>query len=240
MAQSSGKSVLERPGSLDFDRFKAITFDCYGTLIDWETGLLAAIRPILSAHKKSLNDAEILKIYGELEPKEQNSYHLYHEVLTNVVRGFGQRLGFTASLEEAESLPASLKDWLPFPDTNAALKKLKTRYRLGIISNTDDALFSATSRHFSVRFGQVVTAEQARAYKPSLAPFQLALKRLGLPGVEVLHVGQSIHHDVLPAQSMGLASVLVYRRGFGATQPSEGKPDLTVPDLKTLAGLAVH
>jgi 2-haloacid dehalogenase len=242
MAQSSGNSVWERPQStsLDLDRFAAMTFDCYGTLIDWESGLLSAIRPILRSHSKSLSDAELLKIYGELEPKEQNPYHRYRDVLANVVRGIGQRLGFSVSSEEAESLPASLKHWRPFPDTNAALEKLKTKYKLAIISNTDDALFSATSRHFSVLFDAVVTAEQAGAYKPSLAPFQLALQRLGLCREQVVHVGQSVHHDVLPAKSLGLASVLVYRRGFGATRPSQGDPDLTVPDLKTLADLALR
>jgi 2-haloacid dehalogenase len=225
--------------SLDFDRFKVITFDCYGTLIDWESGLLAAIRPILRSHGMNLTDSQILDIYGELEPKAQNPYRRYHEVLANVVRGFGDRMGFSVSDADAELLPESLKNWLPFPDTNAALEKLKTKYKLAIISNTDDDFFAATSRHFKIEFDEVVTAEQAKAYKPSLVPFELGLRRLGLPREQVLHAGQSVHHDVLPAKSLGLATVLVERRGFGATKPAEGVPDLRVPDLQTLAGLAV-
>ena len=120
----------------------------------------------------------------------------------------------------------------------AALERLSAKYKLAIISNTDDALFAATSRHLGVDFHQVVTAEQAKAYKPALEPFLLMLQRLGLPRERVLHVGQSIYHDVLPAKSLGLATALVHRRGFGATQPADGEPDLTVPDLKTLANLA--
>ena len=225
--------------NLNFDHFEVLTFDCYGTLIDWESGLLGAMRPILNTHGQHLTDAEILKIYGELEPKLQNPYRRYHEVLANLVRAFGDRLGFAASDTEAESLPESLKNWQPFPDTVAALEKLRKKYKLGIISNTDDDFFVATSRHLGIQFDQVVTAEQAKAYKPSLAPFELALQRLAVAHDEVLHVGQSVYHDVLPAKSLGLATVLVQRRGFGATRPIEGEPDLKVPDLKTLASLAL-
>ena len=224
---------------LDFSRFQAITFDCYGTLIDWETGLLGALRPILRAHGSKMRDEQILAIYAELEPAAQNPYRRYRQVLEEVVQGFGRRLGFEASVTEARSLPDSLKDWQPFPDTVAALQKLRPRYRLAIISNTDDELFAVTAPHLQVKFDQIVTAEQARAYKPSLAPFHLALERLGLPKEQVLHVGQSVYHDVVPAKSLGLATVLVRRRGFGATRVAAEKPDLEVPDMQTLAALAV-
>jgi 2-haloacid dehalogenase len=224
---------------LDFDQFTALTFDCYGTLIDWETGLLGALRPFLQSHGQDLGDGQILDIYRELEPKAQNPYRRYRQVLADVVRGFGERLGFSVSNAEAESLPDSLKNWQPFPDTRAALEKLKTKYMLAIVSNTDDDFFAASARHLQVKFDQVITAEQAKAYKPSLAPFDLALERLGVPAQRVLHVGQSIYHDVLPAKSLGMATALVYRRGFGATRPTEGTPDLKVPDLQTLASLAL-
>jgi 2-haloacid dehalogenase len=122
----------------------------------------------------------------------------------------------------------------------AALQKLGTRYRLAIISNTDDDLFAASARHLQAEFDPVVTAEQARAYKPALAPFHLALQRLGLPREQVLHVGQSVYHDVVPAKSLGLATVLVRRRGFGATRVVAEKPDVEVPDLRSLAALALQ
>jgi 2-haloacid dehalogenase len=224
--------------TVDFNRFTALTFDCYGTLIDWESGLLAALRPILLSHGQDLGDRQILDIYAELEPEAQTPYRRYREVLRNVVLGFGKQLGFSVSGAEAESLPESLKTWQPFPDTNAALKKLRTRYKLAIVSNTDDDLFTASERHLQVKFDEVITAEQAKAYKPSLAPFHLALQRLGQPAQRVLHVGQSVYHDILPAKSLGLATVLVRRRGFGATRPVEGTPDIEVLDLQSLASLA--
>jgi 2-haloacid dehalogenase len=225
--------------SLDFSRFRAITFDCYGTLIDWETGLLAALRGILGSHAHNLSDAQIFEIYSEIEPQYENPYRPYRDVLAKVARAFAERLGFSITNMEAESLPQSLKHWLPFPDTNRALKKLGSKYKLAIVSNTDDALFAATARHLAVDFDEVVTAEQAQAYKPSAAPFQLALDRMGLSHRQVLHAGQSVYHDVLPAQALGMATVLVHRRGFGATRRVAGQPDLRVPDLETLAELAV-
>lgn len=224
---------------LDFTRFRAFTFDCYGTLIDWETGLLGALRPVLRAHGSKLRDEQILALYAELEPAAQNPYRRYRQVLERVVRGFGKRLGFEVSEAEARSLPESLKDWQPFPDTVAVLQKLQTRFRLAIISNTDDDLFAGTAPHLQVKFDQVITAEQAGAYKPSLAPFRLALERLGLPKEQVLHAGQSVYHDVVPARSLGLATVLVRRRGSGATRVVADKPDLEVPDLRTLAARAL-
>lgn len=242
MGRMPGKNVVreqETGKSLDFNQFKALTFDCYGTLIDWETGLLGALRPLIRSHGRNLDDAEMLQVYGELEPKAQNPYRRYHEVLAEVARGFGERLGFEVSNVEAESLPQSLKDWLPFADTVPALEKLKKKYKLAIISNTDDDLFAETARHLKIPFDEVITAEQARAYKPSEAPFRLALQRLGLPPDRVLHAGQSVYHDVIPAKALGIATVLVHRRGFGATRAIEGKPDLRVPDLQTLASLAL-
>jgi 2-haloacid dehalogenase len=224
--------------SLDWARFEALTFDCYGTLIDWESGLLSALRPVLQSHAKDLSREQILQIYAQLEPQAQNPYRRYADVLAEVVRGFGERLGFEVSEDEAQRLPQSVKDWPPFPDTVRSLEKLKARYKLAIISNTDDDLFAGTARHLKISFDEVITAEQAKAYKPSEAPFRLALERLGLSQDRVLHVGQSIYHDVLPAKSLGIATALVFRRGHGATRAVEGEPDLVVPDLKTLAAVA--
>lgn len=223
---------------MNLNRFKAITFDCYGTLIDWESGLLGALRPILHSHRQELSDAQILELYAELEPEAQSPYQSYRRVLADVVRGFGRRLGFAVSNPEADTLAESLKDWQPFPDTRAALKSLKAKHKLAIISNIDDDLFAATARHLEVEFDDVITAEQAKAYKPSLAPFRLALQRLGLAAGSVLHAGQSVYHDVLPAKFLGMATALVERRGFGATRRSEGEPDLKFSDLKTLAALS--
>ncbi|HYN15071.1 MAG TPA: haloacid dehalogenase type II [Terriglobales bacterium] len=225
---------------LAFDSFQAITFDCYGTLIDWESGILGVLRPLLAEHGKRVTDGEILELYAELEPAVQAAeYRRYRFVLEEVMRAVGQRFGFSVSIDEARSLAASLKRWTPFPDTVASLCALKGRYRLGIISNIDDDLFSDTTRQLHVAFNWVTTAEQARAYKPSPAIFALALKKMGLPPEKVLHAGQSVFHDVIPARQMGMSAVLVTRRGPGATRRVSAEADLEVPDLKTLAEMAV-
>jgi 2-haloacid dehalogenase len=228
---------------LDFNRFEVLTFDCYGTLIDWEAGILSALRPILSAHEKTLDEATLLKLYGDFEQRsEQGAFRPYREVLESVVRQFGKELQFTPTVEEARSLPDSLSNWQPWPDTVAALRQLKTRFRLAILSNVDDDLFALTRLKLEVEFDEVITAQQAQAYKPSLKLFELALSRIHAPAHRVLHVGQSIYHDVIPAQALGLATVWVNRpsarSGVGAVKAAEATPDLTVTSLAELAAAA--
>jgi 2-haloacid dehalogenase len=229
---------------LDFTRFEILTFDCYGTLIDWEAGILAALHPILSAHEKQIDDATLLQLYGDFEQRsEQGKFQPYRKVLESVVRQFGKGLRFDPTAAEVRSLPDSLSTWKPWPDTVAALRQLKTRYRLAILSNVDDDLFATTRPQLEVDFDEVITAQQAQAYKPSLKLFELALSRIHAPPHRVLHVGQSIYHDVIPAQALGLATVWVNRPsanpGVGAVKAAKAKPDLTVTSLAELA-VAVH
>ena len=231
--------------TLDFNRFEILTFDCYGTLVDWEAGILPVLRRILSAHRKKSNDASLLKLYGDFEQRsEQGAFHPYREVLELVVRQFGTEFGFVPTAAETRSLPDSLPSWKPWPDTVAALRRLKTRFRLAILSNVDDDLFAATRPQLGVEFDQVITAQQAQAYKPSLKLFELALSRINVPAHRVLHVGQSIYHDVIPAQALGLATVWVNRPsarpGVGAVKAADAKPDLTVSSLAELAATAVR
>jgi 2-haloacid dehalogenase len=225
---------------LDFNRFDVLTFDCYGTLINWEDGILRCLHRILAAHGKEKDDATILQLYGDFEASaERGEYRRYREVLQSVVRQFGERLGFAPTDQEACSLPESLKEWKPWPDTVTALQELQSRFRLAIVSNVDDDLFAATRPQLRAEFDQVITAQQAGAYKPSLKIFELALSRVGVPAHRVLHVGQSLYHDVLPAQSLGVATVWVnrpsVRTGVGAVKAAEGRPDLQVSSLAELA-----
>ena len=225
---------------IDFTRPRVLTFDCYGTLIDWETGIFSALHPILAAHGKQMTDSALLELYSELELKaEQGEYLPYRDVLQSVVRGFGERLGFVPTEAEARSLPESLRTWQPFPDTVEALRKLKGRYRLAIISNIDDDLFASTAPKLGVAFDHVITAQQARCYKPGAKIFKLAQDRIGVQPEHWLHVGQSIYHDVIPAKSLGISTVWVNRSsprpGAGATKAASGKPDLEVSNLADLA-----
>lgn len=228
---------------LDFNRFEVITFDCYGTLINWEEGILSCLRPLLGRHHKSVDDATILKLFGDFEAEaEQGEYRSYREVLKSVVKSFGHHFGFAPSEDEASSLPESLANWKPWPDTVKALHQLHERFRLCIISNVDDDLFASTQAKLEVKFDHIITAQQAKAYKPSLKIFELALSRIGVPAHRVLHVGQSIYHDVLPAQSLGLATVWVnrpsVRKGVGAVKATQGHPDLEVSSIAELAAEA--
>lgn len=230
---------------LDFSRFEILTFDCYGTLINWEDGILRCLRRILAAHGKDTDDATILRLYGDFEASaEQGAYRRYREVLQSVVRQFGEQLGFVPTQQEVRSLPGSLQEWKPWPDTVSALSELQGWFRLAIISNIDDDLFAATQPQLGAEFDQVITAQQAGAYKPSLKIFELALSRVGVPAHRILHVGQSLYHDVLPAQSLGLATVWVNRpsarTGVGAVKAAEGHPDLQVSSLAELAAACVR
>ena len=225
---------------LDFNRFEVFTFDCYGTLINWEDGILACLRRILAAHDKNIDDATILQLYGDFEARaEHGEYRRYREVLQSVVQQFGAQLGFTPTDEEFNSLPDSLPQWKPWPDTVTALREMKKLFRLAIVSNVDDDLFAATQPQLGVEFDHVITAQQANAYKPSLKIFELALSRVGTPAHRILHIGQSLYHDVLPAQSLGLATVWVNRpsarASVGAVKSADGRPDLQISSLAELA-----
>ncbi len=229
---------------LDFSRFTWLTFDCYGTLIDWDAGILSTLRPILAAHGRNLSDAGILELFAAIERVEEaGEYRTYRQILEAVATKMAARLAFPITTQEVRALPDSLGDWPPFTDTVEALRKLKTRYKLAVISNTDDDLFARTATHLGVPFDAVITAQQARSYKPSLNNFRLALQRLGAAPEQVLHVAQSLHHDIEPANELVLKSVWVNRRGrLGASggPAGEAKPDLEVADMATLASLAVR
>jgi 2-haloacid dehalogenase len=227
---------------LNLSQFETLTFDCYGTLIDWETGILSALHKIVSAHGRTIDDATLLKLYGDFEQLAQvGEFHLYREVLQSVISRFGAQLGFTPSDQEARSLPESLATWKPWPDTVSALQRLKSQFRLAIISNVDDDLFAATRPQLQVEFDEVITAQQAQAYKPSLRIFELAFSRLGTPRNRILHIGQSIFHDVVPAQKLSLTTVWVNRpsarAGIGAVKAANAKPDLEISSLSALVDL---
>ena len=227
-----------------FNQYKALTFDCYGTLIDWENGILGLLKPLLLAHNTNLDDEEILELFTEFEAElEKRDYIKYREVLKRVVQKYGERFGFEPTAEELNSLADSIQHWLPFPDTVEALKSLKQKFKLVIISNVDDDLFAFSAKHLQVEFDQIITAEQAKSYKPSLNNFRLAIERIDLPLEQILHVAASVYHDIITAKSLGLSTVWVNRRvgqkGLNTTKSAVSQPDLEVPDLKTLAALSL-
>jgi 2-haloacid dehalogenase len=222
--------------------FEVLTFDCYGTLVDWETGIFGALQPVLRSHGKSLPDADLLALYGEFEAEAEDApYTSYREVLASVMNQFGDHLGFVPSSKEIHALSSSLPNWQPWPDTIVALRKLQERYRLAVISNIDDDLFAATRELLQVNFAHVITAQRAECYKPGLAIFQRALEEIAIPPGQILHIGQSMYHDVRPARALGLSTVWVNRpsprKNVGAVRRADGVPDLEVGDMKGLADI---
>jgi len=224
---------------IDPGRYRYLTFDCYGTLVDWETGILSALRPVLERHGVRSADGALLTRYGRLEAAvESGPYRLYREVLREVMAGLGEELGFVPDEADLAALPDSLGDWPLYADTADSLLQLRSRFGLAIVSNIDDALFAATARRLPVCFDQVITAEQVRSYKPGRAHFDATLLRLGVPREAVLHVAQSLFHDHVPAQELGFATAWVNRPsrypGGSATPPAAASPNLEVPDLASL------
>ena len=225
--------------TLDFNSFEFLTFDCYGTLINWERGILGVLQPLLQSHGVVLSDDAVLAVYGEIEPRLQRPYQRYREVLRQVVLEVGRRTGFEATDAEMDALPQSLTSWQPYADSVEALRRLKKTYKLVILSNIDDYLFAASAKQLEIKFDAVVTAEQVKSYKPEYAHWIEMLHRCKTTPEKVLHVGQSIYHDVIPAKSMGFKTVWVHRApGFGATRAANEAPDLEVKSLKELADLA--
>jgi 2-haloacid dehalogenase len=230
--------------NLSFDDFDVLTFDCYGTLIDWETGLLAALRAPLTAHGVDASDDSVLEAFARHESElEAGPYRAYREVLGGVLTAMLAHFGQVPTADEVAAFGGSVADWPAFSDSTVALARLHSRFKLGVITNCDDDLFAASERRLGVSFDWVVTAQQAKRYKPNPRGFELAFERIGLPPSRILHVAQSLFHDHVTAKRLGLRTVWVDRRagrpGGGATPPAEATPDLIVPDMATLAALAV-
>ena len=228
---------------MDYAAFDALTFDCYGTLIDWETGLGDALRTALAPLGVDAGEEELLARYAAYEAEaEAGPYRTYRDVLAHGLRGVAGELGVTPGDDAVAAFSGSVVDWPAFPDSAAALAQLKERFRLGVLTNCDDDLFAASNRRLGVEFDWIVTAEQAGAYKPDERGFQLLFERVGLPRERILHVAQSVFHDHVTAQRLGMTSVWIDRRagreGSGATPPAEAAPDATFPDMATFAAAA--
>jgi 2-haloalkanoic acid dehalogenase type II len=213
--------------------YDVVTFDCYGTLIDWERGIATAFVEAARRDGVALAPEAVLAAYLEAERAvEHEAYRPYREVLAETARRVAPRLGWTLAAEAARFLPDSLPAWPPFPDTNAALDRLAAAgYRLAILSNTDEDLLAASRRHLTAPFEFWVTAEQVRAYKPAHPHFERARQRIGT--ARWLHAAQSYFHDVTPAHALGIPVAWINRKG---ERPSgSARPDR---ELRTLAELA--
>jgi 2-haloacid dehalogenase len=228
---------------MDPTTLKAITFDCYGTLIDWEGGIRAFVAPILARvmpsrgeqgeARPSVTPEEWVERWERIQFQMLRPYRPYREILQRSYDATMQYFGLESFVDDGPGLARALADWVPFPDTTRALRRLGKRYRLAIISNIDRDLLAATLGHLQAPFASLVTAEDAGAYKPDLAPFKLALSRLGVAPGEILHAGFGWRYDLAPAQALGMRTAFVNRSGGSA--PEGTPPDLTVPSIEALA-----
>lgn len=206
-------------------QYDIISFDCYGTLIDWESGIREAFA------RAGMDGEAALRAYAEIEPlMERQSYRPYRDVLTETASRVAQKLG-KRNLKGA-FLAESLPSWQPFPDTNAALESLRSAgIRLGILSNIDDDLIAETRKHFTSDFAIVVTAQQVRSYKPGPAHFLTARERIG--DARWLHAAQSNYHDIVPTNQLGIVNAWINRHA-GKALPG-GQPTHEFRDLATFA-----
>ena len=216
-------------------RTKTISFDCYGTLIDWDAGLARSFVDIFGSTANERR-SELFDTYVRAEAEiEGGPYCSYREVLAAVVERVAERFGWDVLPGRRERLAELLPTWTPFADTNAALKRLKTRYRLGVLSNIDHDLFAGTARHFPIEFDFVVTAQDVRQYKPNLAHFERFLAEHGERD-GWLHVAQSQFHDGRPANQLGIAFVWINR--YNDPVDRSVRSNAVYPDLKSLADAA--
>ena len=236
----------------EFDRFSALSFDCYGTLIDWETGIRAALGVWADRHEVTAPENELLGLFAAFETEVEQEAHPappYPLVLEETLRRIGATLGTEVDEADSQAFGSSVADWPAFADSGSALSRLQQQYRLIIVSNIDRASFAASNRRLGVTFDRVITAEEVGAYKPQEPHFAALLAQIGawdLRPDQLLHVAQSLFHDHEPAHRMGLATVWIDRRhgqgGYGATPPPANAsitPDWRFPSMAAFATAAI-
>ena len=218
------------PNATDYD---TLTFDCYGTLIDWGGGLVDFLQPVLLQRDAHVIDDFLLEFFAATEPQAQIDGRRYADVLREVMRRLGARLGFTPDAALLDAFAASPADWQPFPDTVESLQRLAERFDLVVISNIDNSLFAASEKRLGVSFKHVITAQDVGVYKPDRRMFDAAFATLGGPQ-RVLHVAQSLFHDIAPAAELGLDTVWI-RRDRNAAKPVAANPTWTFDSLAECA-----
>ncbi len=231
--------------TLDLTAYDALSFDCYGTLIDWEAGIAAVLGPWARRNDPSITDEDVLVAYSENEAavEAEAPATLYPDVLRTAFRRTGRDLGFEVTDADADALGASVPDWPAFPDSAEALARLKKHYKLIILSNVNREGFAGSNRRLQVEFDEILTAEDIGSYKPNPANFAALARRVDETGAtgRLLHVAQSLFHDHVPAKAVGLPSVWINRRhaqpGWGATPDPriDVQPDLEFPSMAAFA-----
>jgi 2-haloalkanoic acid dehalogenase type II len=228
---------------LDPTQIKAVTFDCYGTLIDWESGIRDYVAPILARKTPSRHEQaearptvtadQWLERWEKIQFKMLRPWRPYREIVQRAFEATMQHFGLEAFVDDSPGLVRSIEHWQPFADTVPALRKLARRRRIAIVSNIDRDLLALTLGHLQAPFTALITAEDARAYKPDPKPLALAIEKLGFAPSEILHAGFGWKYDLAPARTLGMRTCFVNRSG--GPIPEGEPPDLIVPTVAALA-----
>lgn len=226
--------------------FQALSFDCYGTLIDWETGISAVLTPWVRDHNLEIENERLLAAYAHHETRieAQTPTAPYPDVVAQSMMAIGHDLRVPVTRAEADRLATSVPDWPAFPDSREALASLAEHYNLIVLSNVDRVSFQGSNQRLGVSFTEIITAEDVGSYKPSARNFEVLLTRAAQRGIDsdkLLHVAQSVFHDHVPAKAAGLATVWINRRhgrpGWGATPPptTSVTPDWEFASMRAFA-----
>lgn len=229
--------------------FEALSFDCYGTLIDWEAGIGSVLRDWADRRGLDMTTEELLVAYADQEAQAARNHPTdpYHSILSRAMRGLGKQLDTEVSFDDSHALATSVPDWPAFPDSADALEQLSRHFKLIILSNIDNESFAASNAKLGVTFDAIITAEDVGSYKPAPGNFDALDHRIdsmGIPRDRLLHVAQSLFHDHVPAKERGMTTVRINRRhadpGWGATPNplAEVTPDWTFTSMAEFADAA--
>ena len=229
---------MSSPRIEDYD---IISFDCYGTLVDWEDSIVSTLQDILQSHDANMNNDVVLEYFSNWEPIEQAQGGSYRQVLRRVLMSYGHRLGFMPRTSDLSRFEGCIARSVPFEDTTDSLSRLLSKVDLAVISNTDNDLFALTQETIEVEFKYVVTAQDTGHYKPSDEMFLAAFAEFG-KRERVLHVAQSLYHDIAPMSKLGIDSIWIDRNQgkSGATRTSAFEPSWKYPDLRSMVEDLLH
>ena len=220
---------------MEFSKIKLLSFDCYGTLVDWKKGVLDTLESCMTANDVPISREDLFELFLQEDSKMiTGEYQSYREILARILDGISGQIGIGPGRIDRYLLSDHFDRWLPFPDTVKSLIKLGEHYKLAIISNVDDDLFSITNRLLEVEFDYIITARQLGSYKPAARNFEAALGHFQLDNSQIVHVAQSIYHDIIPSNKLDWNNVWVNRYGEPERTDPDEFPDLEVPDLASL------
>jgi 2-haloacid dehalogenase len=224
---------------INFHDFEVMTLGCFGTLIDWQKGLLSAMRPLYTSQGIVIGDKKIVRKFIQYESEiTKKGYIPYKEVLKKVLIKIGHDNGFVPTIAEINTIVHSIKEWVPFPDVLESLQTFKKQYKLALIANIEKSILGDLMQQFNIEFDWIFTADEVQTYKPSLEIFKHALNGLEISPSRILHVGHSLSQDIAPAKELKMTTAWVNRnipqKGVSDLTTTEVEPDLEIPDLKTL------